>query len=166
MVKIKCSSSLQSDSCVDGQGLRIVLWTQGCHHACVGCHNPLTHDVNGGIELDVQEVIKQLADMDYHTGLTFSGGEPMLQPEQCMMIAKEVHRLGMNVWCYTGYTYEELLQFDDENIINFLKEIDILVDGPFIQSKKALGCLFRGSSNQRCIDVQMSLRNNEIITIL
>lgn len=166
MVKIRCSSDIQTDSCVDGQGLRIVIWTQGCPHACIGCHNPLTHDIHGGFEINVHDITKQLQELNYHSGLTFSGGEPMLQPLQCTQIAKEVHQLGMNVWCYTGYTVEQLLELSDENIMNFLNEIDILVDGQFVQSKKTYDCLFRGSSNQRCIDVKNSLRNNEIITIL
>ena len=136
-MKIRLAADLQSDSIVDGLGIRTVIWTQGCSHNCPSCHNPETHD--------------------------FSGGDPMFQPKQCAILAKKVHELNMNVWAYTGFTYEELLEKGSKDILEFLGEIDVLIDGKFDPSKKSLDLEFRGSSNQRIIDVKKSLENHKVI---
>lgn len=163
MKSIRLSSPLQTDSVVDGEGLRCVLWTQGCPHHCNGCHNPETHDVAGGEVVDLDALQAQMKEQFYHDGITFSGGEPMLQPEACRELACWAHQLGWNVWCYTGYLWEALISSEDPAIHSFLKEIDVLVDGPFVLEKKTLDCVFRGSFNQRLIDVSASLQQGKLV---
>lgn len=163
--QIRLSSKVQYDSVVDGLGLRQVVWTQGCMHHCLHCHNQSTWDFNGGFLEDVDEVIEELMQRKYHTGVTFSGGEPMAQAKQCALIAAACKKVGFNVWSYTGYTIEELLKMNDQNINEFLRHIDVLVDGRFIFEEKSLDCKFRGSKNQRLIDVQKSLKESKTILL-
>ena len=162
-MKIRLAADLQIDSIVDGEGLRTVIWTQGCSHNCPSCHNPNTHDFNGGDLVDVEDVIDCLYGLEGQNGVTFSGGDPMFQPKSCAIIAKKVHELGMNVWAYTGFTFEELIEKGNKDILEFLSEIDVLIDGKFELSKRTLDLPFRGSSNQRLIDVPKSLENHKII---
>ena len=161
------TDKIQSDSIVDGEGIRSVIWTQGCIHNCLGCHNPETHSFQNGISLDVEMVKKKISQLEGQDGVTFSGGDPMEQPEACAELAKYCKSLGLNVWCYTGYTFEELLKKKEfiPAIMEFLKYIDVLVDGRFILSKKSYDVVFRGSSNQRLIDVAKSLENDTVIEI-
>lgn len=162
-MKIRLASDLQSDSIVDGEGIRTVIWTQGCPHHCPGCHNPETHDFNGGKLVDIEELKKQIFNLKNQDGITISGGEPFSQIEACMEIAKFAKSIGLNVWCYTGYTFEELL--NRPLAVEFLKYIDVLVDGKFILSEKSLNLKFRGSKNQRIINVKRSLREKRVCTI-
>ena len=162
-MEIRLSSKLQIGSISDGDGIRAVLWTQGCPHKCPGCHNPKTHDYNGGFVLDASELIKELSKHSYLDGITFSGGEPFEQPEALIEVAKAAHKVGLNVWSYTGYTYEQITS--DKRKMALLEHIDVLVDGPFILSLKTLNKKFRGSSNQRIIDVKQSLKENRAIVI-
>ena len=164
-MKIRLAAHLQPDSIVDGDGIRTVIWTQGCKHNCYMCHNPETHDMNGGALIDIEEIKEEIKNLQNQDGITFSGGDPFYQSRECATLAKYIHSLGMNVWAYTGFTFEKLLELskDDKYIMAFLREIDILVDGPFIFSQKNLNLLFRGSSNQRIIDVQSSLKSNKIV---
>lgn len=159
---------IQSDSIVDGEGIRSVIWTQGCPHKCPGCHNPTTHCVNGGVELDVEEVKLMIDSLVGQDGITFSGGDPMIQPAACSELARYCKKKGLNVWCYTGYTYEQLIALSEKNssILDFLNSIDVLVDGKFIMAEKSYDVIFRGSRNQRLIDVKKSLitGNVKIIT--
>lgn len=164
-MKIRLASDLQSDSIVDGLGIRTVIWTQGCSHNCPSCHNPNTHDFNGGELVEVDDVIEAIEDLQGQDGITFSGGDPMFQPKQCYILAKKIHELGMNVWAYTGFTYEELLDKGNKDILDFLSEIDVLIDGKFDISKKSLECKFRGSTNQRLIDVPKSLKENKVVLL-
>jgi len=161
-MKIRLAADLQTDSIVDGLGIRTVIWTQGCSHNCPNCHNPGTHDFDGGELVDIEDVIEAIEDLSGQDGVTFSGGDPMFQPKQCAYLAKKIHELGMNVWAYTGFTFEELLDGSND-ILEFLSEIDVLIDGKFDPSKKSLDLQFRGSSNQRIIDVPKSLENHETI---
>ena len=147
----------EPESVVDGEGIRFTVFTQGCPHHCVGCHNPETHDFTSGTEYDISEILYMIDENPLITGVTLSGGEPFCQSEACLEIARESHKRGLSVWCYTGYTYEELIGNP------LLNEIDILVDGKFIESQKSLNLLFRGSSNQRLIHVPMSLREQKTI---
>ena len=158
---------LQSDSIVDGEGIRCVIWTQGCIHNCPGCHNPETHSFKKGYLIDVEEIKKQLENLIGQDGITFSGGDPMEQAEACAEIAKYCKLLELNVWCYTGYTFEELLEKSKvfPNIKTFLDNIDVLVDGKFIIEEKSYDVVFRGSKNQRLIDVKKSLKENKVITL-
>ena len=162
-MKIRLAADLQTDSIVDGLGIRTVIWTQGCSHNCPNCHNPGTHDFNGGELVDIEDVIEVIENLNGQDGVTFSGGDPMFQPKQCALLAKKIHELGMNVWAYTGFTFEELLEKGSKDILEFLSEIDVLIDGKFEPSKKSLDLQFRGSSNQRIIDVPKSLENHKTI---
>ena len=143
-------SQLVQDSIVDGPGLRFVVFTQGCTHACPGCHNPGTHDVAGGMEMSVEGVIAEMQKNPLTDGLTLSGGEPFLQAEDCAKIARVARAGGLNVWCYTGYTLETLKQMPEAQVL--LAEIDVLVDGPFLLAQKDLRLVWRGSENQRVIE--------------
>lgn len=153
-------SDLIFDSIVDGPSLRTVLFTQGCSHHCPGCHNMKTWSTEGGELVEVNELIEKIL-AQRSRALTFSGGEPFEQPAQCTLIAKELKKHQFNLWAYSGYTYEQILS--DPSKLELLQHIDVLVDGRFELAKKSLTLQFKGSSNQRIIDVQKSLKHNEIV---
>ncbi len=161
---IRLAADLQSDSIVDGPGLRTVIWTQGCGHHCKGCQNPQTWDFNGGGEVPIDMVLEAIDELEYQAGITFSGGDPMYQPEACLKIAKYCKKKGYNIWCYTGFTFEELMEMAKKKkvYLNFLKQIDVLVDGRFRLEERDLSLLFRGSRNQRLIDVPKTLESGQI----
>lgn len=165
MMEIRLAADLQTDSIVDGPGIRTVIWTQGCPHKCKGCHNPGTHSFDDGVLVDVEEVKEALKEVDHQTGVTFSGGDPMCQPEACLELAKYCHELGLNIWLYTGYTYEQLKKLSKHNeaIMDLLSEIDVLVDGKFILEEKSLNLKFKGSENQRVIDMKATLQKGYIV---
>lgn len=150
-------AGFEPESIVDGDGVRFVVFTQGCPHHCPGCHNPQSHDFNGGTEYDTSDIIKMIADSPLISGVTLSGGEPFCQSEACLEIAKAVHQMGKNVWCYTGYTFSEVIGNP------LLKEVDILVDGRFIKSESSLSLKFKGSFNQRIIDVSESFKRGKVV---
>ena len=160
-MKIRLATYLEPDSIVDGEGIRTVVWTQGCSHNCEGCHNPSTHDFKGGFEVDIDEIINDLNKIEFQRGITFSGGDPMFQAEACNAIAVAAKAKGLNVCCYTGFTFEKLL--NNPKTLEFLKNIDVLVDGKFILKQRSLNLDFRGSKNQRIIDVPKSLKENKVI---
>ena len=162
---IRLAADLQSDSIVDGPGLRTVIWTQGCSHHCRGCQNPQTWDFEGGGEVPIKMVLEAIDKLHYQNGITFSGGDPMFQPEACTKIAKYCKEKGYNIWVYTGFKYEELIKMSKEKPIykKFLSYIDVLVDGKFKLKERNLNILFRGSTNQRLIDVQKTLSSDEIV---
>lgn len=165
-MKLRLSSKLTYDSIVDGPGLRMVVWTQGCNHNCKSCHNPQTHDVCGGFEVNTEDIIESIKNTRLQRGITLSGGEPFLQPQALIDIAREATKEGLDVWAYTGYKFEELLDKRNPryiNNLNLLKYIDVLVDGKFIESKKDINLRFRGSTNQRIINVKDSLNNKSIV---
>lgn len=166
-MEIRLAAPLERNSIVDGPGLRAVIWTQGCPHKCKGCHNPITHDYNGGFLMDIDDLKKELDDLDLEVGVTLSGGDPFVQKEACLEIAKYCHSKNLTVWCYTGYTFEELIKLSENEpiIIDLLKEIDVLVDGRFILSQKSMEVKFRGSKNQRLIKSKESIKKNEIILL-
>ena len=166
-MEIRLAADLQADSIVDGLGIRTVVWTQGCPHHCMGCHNPNTHSFDEGVLVDIEEVKLALLEIPNQDGITFSGGDPMCQPEACYELAKFAKKRGLNIWCYTGYTYEQLLQLSIKKpaILKFLKEIDVLVDGKFILSEKSLNLKFKGSRNQRIIDVPKSLYKKQVCLV-
>ena len=148
-------SGIVNDSVVDGPGFRLAVFTQGCPHHCAGCHNPQTHDFEGGRDIDTQEIIEKLRGNPLLDGITLSGGEPFCQGAACAELASAAHALGLNVWTYSGYTYEQLLAGDAEQRA-LLAETDVLVDGPFVLPQRTLELRFRGSANQRLIDVKAS----------
>ena len=164
-MKIRLASELQIDSIVDGKGIRAVLWTQGCSHKCVGCHNQSTWDFDGGKEVEVEKIKKEISSLKAHDGITLSGGDPLFQVEPCLEIAKYCKSLKMNVWCYTGFTLEELLKMNNPHLKELLLNIDVLVDGKFILKERSLDLLFKGSRNQRVIDLSRSLKEGRIILL-
>lgn len=166
-MKIRLAAYLQPDSIVDGEGVRTVIWTQGCPHNCKGCHNPETHSMDGGALVDLEEVYNIIDNLEGQDGITFSGGDPFMQPKECSIIAKYAKDKGYNIWTYTGYTYEQLLKLskNKKEIMDFLLEIDVLVDGKFEIDKRSYTSVFRGSSNQRIIDVRKSLEEKKIVII-
>ena len=158
---VRLAADIQPDSILDGSGIRTVIWFQGCLHNCKGCQNPETHDMNGGIVVDVDELKMKLKNLKYQSGITLSGGDPFFQPEEALEIAKFAKSIGLNVWAYTGFTYEALLS--DKSRLDLLKNVDVLVDGKFMMDKKSLNCKFRGSTNQRLIDVKKSLEAGGVV---
>ncbi len=166
-MEIRLAAYLQPDSIVDGEGIRTVIWTQGCPHNCLGCHNPETHDFEGGALVDLKEVYSIIDTLEGQDGITFSGGDPFAQPKECSEIAKYCRKKGYNIWCYTGFTFEGLLQMSKTKpeIMDFLKQIDVLVDGKFEIAKKSYNLKFAGSSNQRIIDVKESLTNKKVVLV-
>lgn len=167
MCIVRLASSLQSDSIVDGEGLRTVIWFQGCAHNCKGCHNPESHDFNGGDKYNIDDIKREIDTLEFQEGITFSGGDPFYQPLALLSLAKYTHEKGMNVWIYTGFLYEELLNMSKINSVymDVLKETDVLVDGKFILAKKSFDVKFRGSTNQRIIDVPKSLETNKVVLV-
>lgn len=164
-MKINLSAPLQGDSIVDGEGLRAVIWTQGCAHKCPGCHNPETHAFTPNLEKDVEELKEEIASLTLIDGVTFSGGDPMFQSEACAELASFIKSIGLNVWAYTGYTFEDLLALGkhNKNILKFLQNIDILVDGRFEIENRSLTLNYRGSTNQRVINVKKSLSHGKVV---
>lgn len=159
-----CVAGLVNDSIVDGPGFRFTVFSQGCPHGCPGCHNPQTHDFSGGTDMETEEIIERIRKNPLLDGVTLSGGEPFCQSPACAEIAREAKKMGLNVWSYSGYTFEELMSGKSE-WMELLREIDILVDGRFEQEKRTLECRFRGSWNQRLIDVQASLKHGKAIEL-
>ena len=154
---------LVQDSIVDGPGFRFTVFVQGCAHHCEGCHNPQTHDSAGGKEMTTDEIIREMRSNPLTDGLTLSGGEPFDQSEDCLTLVRAARESGLNVWSYSGYLYEQLLA--DEKRSHLLEELDVLVDGPFILSQRSLALAWRGSRNQRVIDVPKSLAAGEVILV-
>ena len=152
-----------NDSIVDGPGLRFSVFTQGCSHHCPGCHNPETHDPQGGHDEDTDALIAKMKKNPLLSGITLTGGDPLEQSAPCLELAKAAHAAGLNVWAYTGYTWEQLLSRNDPDQMALLREVDVLVDGPFIQAERSLGLDYRGSRNQRLIDVPATLRTGEVV---
>ncbi len=152
-----------NDSIVDGKGLRYAVFTQGCPHRCPGCHNPDTHDPDGGREESLKDLIAGLDKNPLAEGLTLSGGEPFFQAADCAQLARLAHERGKNVWTYTGYTYEQILARNDPDWNALLAETDVLVDGPFVEKEKSYELHFRGSRNQRLIDVTASRRAGHVV---
>ena len=157
-------SGIVPESIVDGPGFRMAVFVQGCPHHCPECHNPQTHDFEGGVMMDTDDIVAQALDNPLLDGVTLTGGEPFCQPEACADIARRVKAGGLNVWSYSGFTFEQLLNGTDGQK-ELLNSIDVLVDGPFLIAKRTLECRFRGSSNQRVIDVPKSLAAGEAVSV-
>ena len=164
-MKIRLAGEMITDSIVDGEGIRSVIWCQGCIHNCFGCHNPETHSFDSGFLRDVSDVCEEIASLEFQDGITLSGGDPFCQVDACLEIAKFCQNIGLNVWCYTGYKIEDLLKRSkkERKIKEFLENIDVLVDSPFIMELKSYDVPFRGSSNQRLIDSKESILNDQVI---
>lgn len=137
---------------VDGPGLRTSIYFAGCAHHCPDCHNPESWDFAGGEEMSVDEILKQVEEEDFD--VTFSGGDPLYQTDELIELAKRIKELGKTIWCFTGYKYEDVVA--DSQLAKILPHIDVLVDGPFVIAQRDVKLLFRGSKNQRLIDVAKS----------
>lgn len=151
MGKIRISGIIE-ESIVDGPGIRFVVFTQGCSHNCKGCHNKESQSFIGGEFIEIDKIINMIQSNPLLKGITLSGGEPFEQVEECLDLAKKVKEIGLDVVAYSGYTVERLLE--NEQYRRLLKEIDILIDGPFILEKRTELLKFRGSENQRIIELK------------
>ncbi|MDU7439579.1 MAG: anaerobic ribonucleoside-triphosphate reductase activating protein [Clostridium sp.] len=160
-------SGIAYESLVNGPGIRRVFFSQGCKHNCIGCFNPDTHDFNGGENRNMDELIESVLDNPMIKGVTFSGGDPLEQAEKFAYMAKAFKNNNLNIWCYTGYTYEYIREHKDENNgwNELLNNIDVLVDGKFEEENMQEGLKFRGSTNQRIIDIKESLNHGKIVTL-
>ncbi len=155
-------SGIIEESIVDGPGIRYVIFTQGCLKRCYQCHNEETHALDGGYEQKLDEIVEAWRKNPLIKGITLSGGEPFLQADQCLHLIKKAKETNLNVIIYSGYYYEELLKFPSPSIKQILDQSDYLIDGPFEYRLKNLNLLFRGSTNQRIIDLQATKVMNKL----
>jgi len=154
-------SGIVNDSIVDGPGLRLAVFAQGCLHNCPGCHNPQTHDPSGGYYINIDEIIDKARKNPLLSGITLSGGEPFMQVEAMSELAKKARVAGLNVIVYTGYTWEELVT--NEGFMPLVNAADYIVDGRFEIDKRTLVIPFVGSENQRIVDVKRSFETGEVV---
>ncbi len=149
---------------VDGPGLRTSIYFAGCAHRCPECHNSSTWPFDSGRVWDVEDVLNVVKYNEFN--VTFSGGDPMYQAKAILPLAKAIKALGYTIWCYTGFTFEQLLQSSaPEGAADLLQFIDVLVDGPYVAALRDTDLRFRGSANQRLINVPESLKNDKVIQI-
>lgn len=148
------------NSVVDGEGIRDVIFTAGCPHHCYGCHNFETWNINNGKEKSIDDILQ---DLNIRCHLTLSGGEPFMQAKQLTELIQEYKKIkkNPNIWIYSGYLFEDLTK--NKIFMGLLKECDVLVDGKFEMDKKVRGLKFKGSTNQRIIDIQESLKRGEVV---
>lgn len=153
------------DSIVDGPGLRYGVFVQGCTHGCPGCHNPESQPAEGGTVTPIADIMARIRENGLISGVTLSGGEPFEQPAACAELARQLRAEGYDVWAYSGYLYEDLLvrARTDEAVAQLLDLIDVLVDGPFVESLKSYTLIWRGSSNQRVIDMVRTRASGEVV---
>ena len=158
-------AGIMRESIVDGPGIRFAVFCQGCPHDCPGCHNPETHDFEGGTEVSVERLLEEFDKNPLLAGATFSGGEPMCQPEGFAALGRGIKERGKTITIYSGYTLEQLLRMalKDQNIEELLRMCDLLIDGPFVQAKRDLTLQFRGSANQRLIDMPKTWKACHIV---
>lgn len=156
-------AGIQQDSIVDGPGIRYVIFTQGCPHRCPGCHNPRTHDPEGGREADMDGILEQIRGNPLLGGVTFSGGEPFMQAEALVPVAEAVKAMGKHLMIYTGYLYEELRKMEQPGVQKLLELADVLVDGPFVLAMRDLTLVYRGSANQRVIDLVKTREQKNVV---
>ena len=152
-------AGLVPESFVDGDGIRFAIFMQGCNRHCEGCHNPETHALDGGRLIDTNEIISAIKKNPLLDGITLTGGEPFLQIEATDELARAAKNFGLNVWCYTGFKFEDLPPAAEP----LLENIDVLIDGAFVESLRDLNLQFRGSSNQRIIDIKKTREQNKIV---
>lgn len=155
------------ESIVDGPGIRLVVFAQGCPHACPGCHNPHTHAFEGGTVITFDEIMEELKRNPLLSGVTWSGGEPFAQAEAFAELSRRVKAMGKTVITYTGYTFEAIMERASKvkSWGELLAESDFLMDGPFIQERRSYHLLFRGSDNQRYLDVAQSLKQGKAVSV-
>ena len=155
------------ESIVDGPGIRMTIFTQGCPHRCEGCHNPQTHSFDGGYISQPENLLKAIDENPLLRGVTFSGGEPFMQAEALAELAGEIHKRGLDILTYTGFTFEQLIESSEKypERKKLLEQTDYLIDGRFELKLRSLDLQYRGSSNQRIIDVKKSLEEGRVCEI-
>lgn len=158
-------AGIEPESIVDGPGIRYVVFAQGCRHRCPGCHNPHTHSFDGGRLVEIDAIIQEIKSNPLLDGITLSGGEPFEQAAAFSKLVRRVREMNLDVIVYTGYTYEQLMDgiHAQPDWSSLLDGADLLIDGPFQQDKKSLLLKFRGSSNQRIIDMKKTRILNKIV---
>lgn len=158
-------AGIVEESIVDGPGIRFVIFTQGCPHNCKGCHNPQTHDFNGGKYIKIDEITEMIKSNPLLKGITLSGGEPFMQAKQLSILIDKIKDSNLDIITYTGFKYEDLINNsnDENSFMELLIRTDILIDGKFEEDKKDDSLMFRGSSNQRAIDVKLSIQDGNIV---
>ena len=161
--KVRLASPIEFDSVVNGEGLRIVLWFQGCLFACPGCHNEETWAIDGGTVYDIEEVVEEIRNHshDHIDGITLSGGDPMFQVEVLKVILPQIKEMDLNVWMYSGEIYENLVR--DKDFMEIREYIDVLVDGRFVLRNLDLKLKYRGSTNQRLVDVPKTIESDKVV---
>ncbi|MCI7539340.1 MAG: anaerobic ribonucleoside-triphosphate reductase activating protein [Veillonellaceae bacterium] len=160
-------AGIVDDSIVDGDGCRLTVFVQGCARRCPGCQNPETQPMEGGHAIDTAAILQQMAENPILSGVTFSGGEPFLQPAPLASLARAVHQRGLDVWSYSGFTLEELAERAEKDKATraLLSELDVLVDGPYEEAQRDLTLHFRGSRNQRVIDMKKTRKAGRIVLL-
>lgn len=158
-------AGIVNDSIVDGRGIRMTVFVQGCPHHCPGCHNPQTHDFAGGTLDDTDRIFEEFRENPILKGITFSGGEPFCQPRPLKVLADRVHSVKKDVTVYSGWTYEQLRAKGDPDVDALLDACDVLIDGPFVEAQKNLELSFRGSENQRLIDLKKTCETGQVVLL-
>lgn len=153
------------ESIVDGKGIRYTVFTQGCPHHCKGCHNPQTWAFEGGEITTPETLFEDFRKNPLLKGVTFSGGEPFCQPQPLAELARLVHSIGKDVTVYSGWTYEQLAEQHDPAVDDLLAQVDVLIDGPFVLEQRNLELTFRGSENQRVIDMNQTRRQGQVVLL-
>lgn len=162
MTKISILKVVESTT-VDGPGLRTSIYCAGCVNGCVGCHNPQSWDIKAGVPTDIDDLMKKIVDEDF-CNVTFTGGDPMYQAKEFAQLARRIKsETDKNIWCYTGYTYEHIK--NNAEMMELFENLDVLVDGPFVSSLKDENLIFKGSSNQRLIDVKKTLESGNVVEV-
>lgn len=151
------------DSVVDGDGLRLVLFVQGCPHHCKGCHNPQSWEIKRDRMTSLDKLFRLVQDNPLCSGITLSGGDPFLYAKKLLPLAEAIHGIGKTVWAFSGWTYEELMGMEYPR--KLLEKVDVLVDGPFELEKRDLSLKFRGSWNQRVIDVAKTRMTKAVVLV-
>ena len=152
-----------SDSVVDGPGLRFALFVQGCQLSCEGCHNPQTQNFEGGTWMSIGELFAKIENNPLLDGVTLSGGEPLCQAKQLLPLVQKIKDKDLHLAVYTGFVFEKLLEINNQDMLQLLQFVDVLIDGPFVQSLKSHDLKFKGSKNQRTIDVKQSLMQKRVV---
>jgi len=160
-------AGLVPESVVDGPGIRFVVFAQGCPHRCPECHNPQTHDFSGGECRPVSRILDQFRELPMVSGITLSGGEPFCQARPCASLAREVKKLGKSVVVFSGFTYEKLMEkrHQEPDVSDLLSCTDILIEGPYLKEQRDLALAYRGSANQRVIDMAQSLASGYAVVM-
>lgn len=159
---MKLARDIEFENYTNGKGIRMIIWNQGCKIHCPGCHNPESWNLKDGKDFEIDYLKSEIKEHSKnHLGITLSGGDPFLQPQENKELAIYARSLGLNVWAYSGQLFEKLKE--NKDTLELLKNCDVLVDGPFVLSQRDITLPFKGSPNQRTIDVQKSLEKNDIV---